>query len=488
MKKIDNFYIFYPICCIFIFLRLEIIYGSDIAAPFTDDFYYYLTTAKNFISLGSTTFDKISPTNGFQPLWFLVITSVYFFFQNNIIFNIIIIFLVFILTFFSYLNFKRYLIGNNFSLSESKFVSSLACYLSLFFSKNGMEISLAIFFFSWSLLYYNKNLLIFCLLSFFTFLSRLEFLIFYFIFLTDELLIKKKIFDFKFVSNIFLLPVLILLYISSNIYFYGIPVPESGIVKSFNNHIIFNKETFSFLNSEGYGMKFISLLFYINCVGIFFIFSNKINGITKISILTTCIFFISNSIRSAWPLWTWHFFFFSISTPLILNDFLNILNIKKQNISTMIGIFFILSYSFLFYKNYNKDNDHILILAKKISKYYSNYDNKIFAMGDMAGKVSYLLDKKLIQLEGLVGGEKVRNRIKSEENLCQLFNDLDVDIYLTSKILKKDNFIYVAEPSQKSSNIKKMRGKLISNNPKIFTSANLKVYAFDLKSSTVCIY
>ena len=197
MKKIDNFYIFYPICCIFIFLRLEIFYGSDIAAPFTDDFYYYLTTAKNFINLGSTTFDKISLTNGFQPLWFLVITSVYFFFQNNIIFNIIIIFLIFILTFFSYLNFKKYLIGNNFSLSESMFVSSLACYLSLFFSKNGMEISLAIFFFSWSLLYYNRNLLIFCLLSFATFLSRLEFLIFYFIFLSDELLIKKKIFDFK---------------------------------------------------------------------------------------------------------------------------------------------------------------------------------------------------------------------------------------------------------------------------------------------------
>ena len=109
MKKIDNFYIFYAICCIFIFLRLEIIYGSDIEAPFTDDFYYYLTTAKNFISLGSTTFDKISPTNGFQPLWFLIITTVYFFFQNNIIFNIIIILLIFILTFFSYFNFKKYL-------------------------------------------------------------------------------------------------------------------------------------------------------------------------------------------------------------------------------------------------------------------------------------------------------------------------------------------------------------------------------------------
>ena len=60
MKKINSFFIFYPLCCILIFLRLEIFYGSDVKAPFTDDFYYYLTTAKNYINLGVVTFDKIS--------------------------------------------------------------------------------------------------------------------------------------------------------------------------------------------------------------------------------------------------------------------------------------------------------------------------------------------------------------------------------------------------------------------------------------------
>ena len=49
MKKINYFYIFYFLSCLFIFLRLEIIFGSDMEAPFTDDFYYYLTTAKNYI-------------------------------------------------------------------------------------------------------------------------------------------------------------------------------------------------------------------------------------------------------------------------------------------------------------------------------------------------------------------------------------------------------------------------------------------------------
>ena len=44
-----------------------------------------------------------------------------------------------------------------------------------------------------------------------------------------------------------------------------------------------------------------------------FIFSQKIKTFTKLALLTTFVFFISNSLRSAWPLWTWHFFFLAIT-------------------------------------------------------------------------------------------------------------------------------------------------------------------------------
>ena len=108
MKKINSFFIFYPLCCVLIFLRLEIFYGSDIRAPFTDDFYYYLTTAKNLLNSGFITFDKISITNGFQPLWFFLITLIFAISKNDIIFNSIIIFLIFIFTFLTYFNFKQY--------------------------------------------------------------------------------------------------------------------------------------------------------------------------------------------------------------------------------------------------------------------------------------------------------------------------------------------------------------------------------------------
>ena len=481
-------FIFYPICCILILLRLEIFYGSDVKAPFTDDFYYYLTTAKNFINIGSISFDKISITNGFQPLWFLFISLIFAVSNNDIIFNSIIIISIFLFTFFTYFNFKRFFHQNNYSLQESHLIASLISYLTLFFSKNGMETSLAVFFFSLSLVYFQKNILIFCTISFLCFLSRLEFLIFYFIFLTYELFVNKKIFDRTLIIKLSLLPLLLILYIGINLYYYEIPFPESGIAKSLSNKIIFNPETFTFLSSAGYGMKFVSAMFYFNCLGICLLFSKKIKIFTKISLLTTFIFFISNSLRSAWPLWTWHFFFLGISSSVLFNDFLNLIKFRYlQFNSNVIGTFFVIAYSFLFLKNFDISNDHILNIADKIRKHYADSPYEIFAMGDMAGKVSYLLDKKLIQLEGLVGGKKILNRIQKEENLCDLFSDLKVDIYLTAKIKEIDEVYYVEEPSQKSVNVKKMKGKLIIKPEKTFSSADLNVYAFNLKNNKFCV-
>ena len=94
-----------------------------------------------------------------------------------------------------------------------------------------------------------------------------------------------------------------------NYKYFGFIFPESGVAKSLYKELKFNIETFNFLNSESLGMKFISLMFYLNLISLFFLFSDKISKFSKYSIITNIIFFSSNSLRSAWPLWTWHFSF-----------------------------------------------------------------------------------------------------------------------------------------------------------------------------------
>jgi hypothetical protein len=138
--------------------------------------------------------------------------------------------------------------------------------------------------------------------------------------------------------------------------------------------------------------------------------------------------------------------------------------------------------------NYGINNDHILNIANKISNHYKFKDYKRFAMGDMAGKTSYLLNKQLIQLEGLVGGKKVLEKIKNQKSLCELFKEYNVEIYLASKFEYKNDKYYIEEPSQKSKNVKKMKAILLKGPDKIFSSGDLKIYAFNIKQNNCQIY
>jgi len=486
-KEINIYYLLYAISCIFIFLRLEINYGSDLKAPFTDDFYYYLTTARNLLSYKLISFDQISITNGFQPLWFLIIVILKFLIQNEILFNSSIIILIFILSLFTFRNLKFFLEKQNYSEASSTFISVSVSFLSLFFSKNGMEISLAIFLFSKSLIYLNQNKIIFCFFAFLTFLSRLEFILFYFIILFHESFFEKKIFKIKYVLKISILPILIIIYMTINYFFFKNLFPESGLAKSLSIETKFNHETFSFLSSAGLGKRFISLLFYINIFGLFFIFSKFLSKFTKFALITCLIYFVSTSLRSAWPLWTWHFFFLSISTPMVLDDFTKFFkfNLIKYR-TTFVCIFFALTYFILFIKNYGINNDHILNIAKKISDHYKSSEYEMFAMGDMAGKTSYLLNKKLIQLEGLVGGKKILYSIKNQHSLCKIFNDLDIEIYLASRVKRVNNKFLVQEPSQSSKNVKKMRAFILNEPDIIFKSGDIKIFAFNMKNKQNC--
>jgi hypothetical protein len=60
--------------CIFL-LSLPTSRLADIVEYFYDDGYYYLTVAANIAEYGRSTFDGITTTNGYQPLWLLVLTA-----------------------------------------------------------------------------------------------------------------------------------------------------------------------------------------------------------------------------------------------------------------------------------------------------------------------------------------------------------------------------------------------------------------------------
>ncbi len=60
--------------CIFL-LGLPSSRLADIVEYFYDDGYYYLTVAANIAEYGRSTFDGITTTNGYQPLWLMILTA-----------------------------------------------------------------------------------------------------------------------------------------------------------------------------------------------------------------------------------------------------------------------------------------------------------------------------------------------------------------------------------------------------------------------------
>ena len=57
-------------------------------------------------------------------------------------------------------------------------------------------------------------------------------------------------------------------------------------------------------------------------------------------------------------------------------------------------------------------------------------------------------------------GKKILRSIQYQKNLCDLFNELDVDVYFATKINKVGDLYYIEEPTQQSNNLKKMKGVL----------------------------
>jgi hypothetical protein len=482
--KFVFFYIVYFLTFSLIYLRTEILFGSDVIAPFTDDFYYYLVIAKNFIELGFPTFDKINLTNGFQPLWFLFIVLLTYIFGDGVIFNSVIFLAIGSLSLLVFFESKNYLIKQGYSEDASLFIGSFISFLTLFFSKGGMEIALVNYFIILSLSFLNKNSLIFCVVLFLTLLSRLDAIWIIMFLLLNYVIINYK----KNLFGLLLFPLLTLSYIILNYLIFGSFIPDSGVAKSLNKTLTFNPETFNFLYiKDSYGYKFISILFLLNTASILLLFF-KVKRESYIFIFSFIIFFITHSLRSSWKLWDWHFYYFSFSTPFILYEFLKIFKNYFRYFYYCTGIFFVVTFSFLLFKDYNLSNDHILNLSKKISHHYKNQNNyNIFAMGDMAGKVSFLLKKPVIQLEGLVSGNVILEIIDKQKSLCDIFKKFNVDIYLTNTVVKNNLNFEVYEPAQAGKNGKKISAFISVEPEKIFNSGNLNIYSFNVKKDNGCL-
>ncbi len=432
----------------------------------SDDFFYYAQIAHNLLNGKGLSFDGITQTNGFHPLWMLILIAISYLTTAKFYSFSLLVFLVSVLfSFFSFYTcyklLKHKFFNSNFAL-EIAFLYFIYVYK---FSTMGMEVTLLFPIVPLSLLFFIKtydeydglnrfNITLIGLFSLLAVFSRLDIILYYiptiivlFIYMLRK---ERKI----FFSSLILFALIFspfLLYLIINKINFGYFVPLSGVAKGMMHDFVFSK---SMVNSWfKYTIDIAKLPALTVVISIllmpFFIIKQKnifsTLSLTLILLFPICFYTITGY-RSDWPIWPWYLYpiLFSFPISLFITEktfpqqfiskniirlkvlvFLCLLFISTQNIGT--------SANAALYAHANKFLPYNSILEAAIKiKEFTDKNPGTYAMGDRAGAVGYLIDYPLIQLEGLVCDSKMIEFIRSKTPLEEIFQHYRINYYIAT--------------------------------------------------------
>ena len=240
------------ICCVAVFYAPLRFHTSVFAVGLEDDFFYYAKAAHNLAFHGVSTFDGVHPTNGYHPLWMLVLTGLSRFFDPGGVFHARTIYpyaialqtvqiLVVLLTSHISLRLARLFCGVAASVCIQLLITSWVVVMV----RTGMEVGLTVFLmllllwyrlrpmFRWS----PDSCLLYGVLAAMMILSRLDTILFAFLLVAVD--VVPSVLESKRWSNVLMFvaglsPVA--LYVASNEFFFRTHLPVSGTAKQLHQH------------------------------------------------------------------------------------------------------------------------------------------------------------------------------------------------------------------------------------------------------------
>ncbi len=461
---------------------LPFYYPDNSIQFYTDDFYFYLEIADNFIEKNISTFDGETPTNGYHPLWFVLITGLRAIFHGSEL----AFFIAFALLRFGLSLWVLYL-TYTFALKITKqnllsvFLATYATFFAASLSVSGMEVALAIplFFFFLIMAYENSDDLdrftTTMKLGFagsFLVLARLDTAIFILMFLISPLFLSygSARRSFTRLLGFGIGGILVPVYLLSNLVFFDTLMPISGQGKQLLHEFQFSLNTFGSIFSLKPGLWGGKIAFtfpavLISVIGFVVAFLNRdvyLKGRREILLLLPVLFmfsyYITLSFLSSWGIWPWYFYPFVVSffcSVLIVHERVQSGHYGKARIlfaRSAIMVLLVLALlvgvakSYKLSRNLGRE-DNFLHVARKMAQFEQTHPGR-YAMGDRAGILVYHLESPVIQLEGLVMDKAFLEHIKNEDDLIDVMKQYRIDYYIsTNPETRGDCYIFV-EPRQ----------------------------------------
>lgn len=409
-----------------VILILAIIFSTVFSLKFLinfahDDSFYYLKIADNFAKGYGSTFDRVNITNGYHPLWFFVLSIVFYFckifftFNSDSLYRVVFLFHIILCWLSAAFVLKTFKVVNPNENNKKTNISFLIFALVFVFIRDvGMESQFSCFLFSVYLyhksksLYENTSSLYFRLiLILLLLLSRTDY-IYSFIpmIIIFEIVTEKQKFNFSKILIFILSPIILtLLFRLYNLVIFGNSnIISSTIVSSFPDLSLINNLV-NFLKPEIFLNQFVrSLIIILPLIIVsWYVFKKriKLNSIEKYLLGISCgsiififihLFFNRCGIRE-WYL-TFPLFIQGIFYSLIISRFGNL---QKYYIAGSIFLFIFVFYTTrIINSKYDSIYDYAVSLREKIPN-----EEKIFSF-DWMGVIGFFSEKKFICGDGFV--------------------------------------------------------------------------------------
>jgi hypothetical protein len=434
--------------------------GADLLPYVQDDFYYYLQVARNLAAGHGSTFNGLVTTNGYHPLWLLLLTAACFFVHSLKGAIAFVAVSSFIATLSTYFLSRRLLLdagcGRLVSIALALFSAAYALHLFTC----GMEVTLAIpFILGFALaLQHSFDRFTFgrCfwlgLLASLTVLARLDSIILLGligIFIFAQPTLRRKVGPVQ-VAGLAAGLVPLGIYFAINRFVFSTWLPISGMAKQLKHgylptwpawHSLFMKSAGQLLPVVLVALALLSLPFFYHRL------SSIQRAVYPALLLFPFVYILLLSALSDWPLWDWYFYSFRPGLCVAFALFFGATRIRALR-SWAFGVLFMLIAIVYIQRTSWDGTEYIITDSSRDVWNFSKTHPGIYAMGDAAGSVGYLLSDPVIQTEGLVMDRVFLKHIVQQEDLRDVLRDYHAQYYVTSTRKTYNGCYEAVEPFQ----------------------------------------
>lgn len=482
---------------------------SSFLVSYDDDFFYYLVVAKNIAHQHLSTFDGTHLTNGYHPLWMLVLTAVTLLAPGKATFYVVqaLIVAAFMITYWAARAIFR--VYSQDALA-TELGAGLVAVQMLVLSQGGMEVTLAIPLilmlcwyrlrsgFRWSL----ASAAIYGLLASLVVLSRLDAVLFVALLFLFECVFTwpSSAADWRVrLSALASGSIPLAIYVLLNLHFFHTLTPVSGQAKQLRTHHVPSFSPFlSLLQYRTVCLLVVVPAIIAICLSLLAIIARGRRRLEKghFAIVLSLLLFpllqqLVASTLSDWPMWPWYAYPFVVATAGAL-----LLGFSSHEASQCFGLpparrfagivasvaivlFAVVDMRQTSVERARKNNCYLY--ATDLEAFSRTHDGT-YAMGDCAGAPAYMIQHPLVQLEGLVMDTAYLENIRQQRDLKQVLANYGVRYYLIPAPDLVDGCYRAVEPAKPGPDSLKMRGEFCMPATASFSNGGFPLVVLDLQS------